>query len=505
MPTTHTRTVGRLLLLAGALLALVLIPVAATATPEGALDPAFGQGGKVTTAFGSAYDAAYAIAVQRDGKLVAAGASGNGSNYDFALARYNRNGILDASFGSGGKVTTAIGSSHDNGNALVLQPDGKLVVAGYAVLSPSSSAFALARYNPDGTLDPAFGSGGKVTTALGTGSEDGANALVLQPDGKLVAAGAVSIGSRSAFALARYNRSGSLDTSFGQGGKVTTSIGSGWSHALALVVQPDGKLVSAGATSDGSDYDVALLRYNANGTLDSSFGSGGIVTTEIGPGYDSANALALRPDGKLVAAGQSWNGSHYDLLLARYLPNGTLDASFGSGGKATTAISSGDTVAEALAVQPDGKLVAAGTSSNAGLQQFALARFSRNGTLDPAFGSAGKVTTAVGPDFDGAYALALQPDGKMVAAGTTNDSSGSDFAVVRYVGNAVPCVVPKLKGKTLRAAKRALTKAHCSVGKRTRAFSPKVAKGRVIASKPGPGRTLARGAKVGLQVSKGKN
>jgi uncharacterized delta-60 repeat protein len=490
--------------LGATLLALVLIPAAATATPEGVLDPGFGQGGKVTTAFGSGYDTAYAIAVQRDGRLVAAGSSKNGSNYDFALARYSRNGALDTSFGSGGKVTTAIGSSHDNGNALVLQPDGKLVLAGYASTSSSTSSFALARYTPNGTLDPTFGSGGKVTTALGSGAEDGANALVLQPDGKLVAAGAVSIGSRSVFALARYNRNGSLDTSFGQGGKVTTAFGSGWGHALALVLQPDGRLVVAGAASDGSDYDLALLRYNANGTLDPSFGSRGLVTTEIGPGYDSANAIALRPGGKLVVAGQSWNGSRYDLLLARYSPNGTLDPSFASGGKATTAIGSGDAVAKALAVQPDGKLVAAGTSSNSGLQQFALARFSPNGALDPSFGSGGKVTTAVGPDFDGANALALQPDGKLVAAGTANDSSGSDFAVVRYLGTTVACVVPKLKGKTLRAAKRALTKAHCSVGKRTRAFSPKVGKGRVIASKPGAGRTLARGTMVGLQVSKGK-
>jgi uncharacterized delta-60 repeat protein len=503
MNTTHIQRARRRLLLAASLVALLLIPAGAGATP-GVLDPGFGTGGKVTTAFGSGYDTAYAIAVQRDGKLVAAGSSGNGSNYDFALARYHRNGTLDTSFGSGGKVTTAIGSSHDSGSALVLQPDGKLVVAGYASTSSSTSAFALARYHPSGTLDPGFGAGGKVMTALGSGAEDGANALALQPDGKLVAAGAVSIGSRSAFALARYNRNGSLDTSFGQGGKVTTAIGSGWGHALALVVQQDGRLVVAGAASDGSDYDLALLRYNANGTLDPSFGSGGLVTTEIGPGYDSANAIALRPGGKLVVAGQSWNGSRYDLLLARYSPNGTLDPSFGSGGKATTAISSGDAVAKALAVQPDGKLVAAGTSSNAGLQQFALARFSPNGTLDPSFGSEGKVTTAVGPDFDGAYALALQPDGKVVAAGTTNDSSGSDFALVRYLGSTVACVVPKLKGKTLRAAKRALTKAHCSVGKRTRASSPKVGKGRVIASKPGAGRTLARGAKVGLQVSKGK-
>jgi uncharacterized delta-60 repeat protein len=578
MPRTRTQTAGRRLLLAASVVALLLIPAAAPAAP-GALDPSFGQGGIVTTAFGSSHEGAYDLALQPDGKTVAGGSSSNGSDSDFALARYNPNGTLDPSFGSGGKVTTAFGSSHESISALALQPDGKLVAAGYAATGPSTSVFALARYNPNGALDSSFGSGGKVITALGSGAEDGANALVLQPDGKLVAVGAVWNGTRSVFALARYNPNGSLDVSFGQGGKVTTAIGSGWAHATALALQADGKLVAAGATSGGLDYDLALIRYNANGTLDPSFGSGGIVTTTIGPGYDSAYALALLPDGKLVIAGQSWTGSHYDVLLARYSPSGALDPSFGSGGKVTSSLGSGDALARALAVQPDGSLVVAGASSNAGsLQHFTVARYSANGTLDPSFGSGGKLMTPVGSDSDGASALALQPDGKPVAAGTTYDGTDSDFALVRYLGSEltvakagngsgtvtsspngiacgstctapfaavsvtlkatappgsafagwsgdcsgkgtctvsmsasrsvtatfeIACTVPKLKGKTFRAAKRALTKAHCSVGKRTRAFSSKVRKGRVIASKPGQGRTLARGARIRLQVSKG--
>jgi uncharacterized delta-60 repeat protein len=232
-----------------------------------------------------------------------------------------------------------------------------------------------------------------------------------------------------------------------------------------------------------------------------------VVTTAFGLGYDGANALAFRPGGKLVVAGQSWNGSRYELTLARYGPNGELDPSFGSGGKVTAAIGSGDSIAEALAAQPDGKLIVAGASSDTGsLQHFALARFNANGTLDTAFGSGGKSMTAVGPDFDGAEALAVQRDGKLVAAGSTYDGSDSNFALVRYLGSPpqAACVVPKLKGKTLRAAKRSLTKAHCAVGKLTRSFSAKVKKGRVIASKPKPGKTLAQGAKVRLQVSKGK-
>jgi uncharacterized delta-60 repeat protein len=556
----------------------LFIPAAAQAVPGG-LDPSFGQGGVVTTSIGPSYDDAYALAVQPDGKAIAAGGSWNGSDYDLAIVRYGSNGSLDPSFGSGGKVTTPVGPKNDVAAALVLQPDGKVVAAGYSSHGYTSD-FMLVRYNANGTLDSGFGSGGKAMAALGSGAEDGANALVLQPDGKLVAAGGVSNGSRSFFALARFNANGSLDTSFGQAGKVTTEIGSSYAGAMALALQPDGKLVAAGGASNGSHSDVALARYNANGTLDPGFGSGGTVITAIGPEYDAATALALLPDGKLVVAGQSWNGSIYELVLARYSPTGLLDPSFGSSGKTTTAIAPDGSAARALAVQPDGKLVAAGYAENTGSsQQLALARFSPNGTLDPSFGTGGKLMPALNAEFSGANALALQPDGRLVAAGQSNYNSGSDFTLVRSLGSAlrvakagngsgtvtsgpkgiacgstcsapfaavpvtltatasaksifagwsgacsgtgkckvtmdsdrsvtatfkVACVIPKLKGKTPRAAKRALHKARCSTGKVARLFSAKVKKGRVMSSKPGAGRKLPAGARVRLAVSKGK-
>src|SRR5262245_54163007 len=185
MPRTHALTAGRRLLLAASAAALLLIPAAAQATP-GALDTTFGTGGKVRTSVGPGDSEALALVRQPDGKLVAAGFASNGSTDDFALARYNANGTLDTSFGSGGKVLTAIGSSHDGISALVRQPDGKLVAAGWSATAVGQ-VFALARYNPNGSLDTSFGSGGKVTTAIGS-SFDLVFALALQPDGKLVAA-----------------------------------------------------------------------------------------------------------------------------------------------------------------------------------------------------------------------------------------------------------------------------------------------------------------------------
>ena len=359
-------------LLCGMLCAvLLLLPAAGRANP-GDLDPTFGIGGKVTTGIGTD-DYGYAVAIQADGKLVVAGETNNGINYDVALVRYNANGTLDATFGTGGKVTTAVGTSDEAAYALAIQADGKLVVAG-ETFNGSTWDFALVRYNANGTLDATFGTGGKVTTAVGT-SDEAAYALAIQADGKLVAAGETDVGSNNYdFALVRYNANGALDPTFGTGGKVTTAIGTRDDVASAVAVQADGKLVAAGDTGDGGNNYFALARYNANGTLDATFGTGGKVTTAIGT-LDYAYALAVRPDGKLVAAGETFNGSTTDFALARYNANGTLDPTFGTNGMVKTAIGTRDDAASALAIQADGKLVAAGETDNGTNYDFALARY----------------------------------------------------------------------------------------------------------------------------------
>src|SRR5881628_1363204 len=194
--------------------ALLLLPAAGRANP-GDLDPTFGIGGKVTTGIGTD-DYGYAVAIQADGKLVVAGETNNGINYDVALVRYNANGTLDATFGTGGKVTTAVGTSDGAAYALAIQADGKLVVAG-ETFNGSTWDFALVRYNANGTLDATFGTGGKGMTAGGT-REEAAYALAIQADGELVAAGATDVGNNNYdFALVRYNANGTLDATFGTG------------------------------------------------------------------------------------------------------------------------------------------------------------------------------------------------------------------------------------------------------------------------------------------------
>jgi uncharacterized delta-60 repeat protein len=376
--------------------------VTVTVSPlSGSLDTTFGKSGMVTTSIGSVDGKAHALGIQSDGKIVAAGSSNNGSNDDFTLVRYNTNGNLDTSgtpgigFGTTGIVTTPIGSGNAVANALGIQSDGKIVAAGYSLLSGTENVFTLVRYNTNGSLDAGFGIGGIVTTPIGSGSvNDQADALGIQSDGKIVVTGYSYNGTKYNFALVRYNTNGSLDAGFGIGGIVTTSIGSGSiidDKAHALVIQSDGKIVVAGSSYDNtsSKYNFALVRYNTDGSLDTSgtlgigFGTTGIVTTSIGTviptilgsGWDYAYALGIQSDKKILAAGSSNNGSNYDFALVRYNTDGSLDTGFGTGGKVTTPIGSSDDFALALGIQPNGRIVAAGYSLIGSENDFALVRY----------------------------------------------------------------------------------------------------------------------------------
>jgi uncharacterized delta-60 repeat protein len=396
---------------------------------DGSVDTTFG-GGSLVTDFRGANDAASGLVVRGDGRIVAVGSSDDsaGSSTEFALAGYNIDGSPDLTFGpiAGGRVLTDVGGQ-DFGQAMALQGDGKIVVVG--VTSVSGQSFAVVRYRADGTPDPGFGNGGIVVTAL-PGGPASASGVAIQTDGKILVAGSVQAGSSGDFALVRYNTDGSLDGSFGTGGIVTTDFAGGYDSAVDVVLQSDGKVLAVGlAQESATGYDFALARYNPDGTLDATFGTGGKVTTDFAGQLDLAGAAVIQSDGKIVAAGRAFTGANTDFALARYNSDGSLDPAFGTGGKVTTDFSGATDFANAVLLQPDGKLVLVGYANGI----FGLARYNTDGTLDSGFGTGGKVTT----DFSGhgawAFAAALQPDNKILAGGRASDANlNTDFALARY-------------------------------------------------------------------------
>ena len=416
-------------------------PALAT-SPSGQLDPSFGTGGEVTTDFsgGGSDDWARAAAIAGNGKILTAGYSDASGNYDFALAQYKANGALDTSFSSTGTVLTDFSGSGsvDIGAAVVLQPDGKVVVAGSSVVGGNFD-FALARYTANGALDASFNSTGTVLTDFGGSANDLAAAIAIQPDGKIIVAGRSIANGSTDFALARYKKNGALDKSFNSTGTVLTDFGGsgGDDEAFGVAVQWDGKIVAAGGSGPAAN-DFAVARYKKNGALDTSFNSTGTVLTDFsGTGsYDQASDLAIQANGKIVAVGFSDASSVLDFALARYKANGTLDTSFNSTGMVLTDFNcpGSNDQANAVAIQSDAKILAAGACLSTADADFALARYKTNGALDTSFNSTGKVTT----DFSGsgsdeaALAIAIQRDGKIVAAGPSNAGGSYDFALVRY-------------------------------------------------------------------------
>jgi uncharacterized delta-60 repeat protein len=343
---------------------------------DGSLDTTFSGDGIVTTAIGIEADVAWSVVLQSDGKIVAAGYSFNGTNNDFAVVRYNTDGSLDTTFSGDGIVTTAVGLGPDVAYSVVLQSDGKIVAAGYSS-NGTNNDFAVVRYTSTGLVDTTFDTDGKVTTAVGLGF-DGAYSVVLQSDGKIVAAGYSSDGSNNDFAVVRYTSTGLEDITFGGGdGIVTTAIGLGADVAWSVVLQSDGKIVAAGYSNNGSgtDNDFAVVRYNSDGSLDTSFGTGGKAKTAIGLGADVAWSAVLQSDGKIVAAGYSYNGTNNDVAVVRYNTDGSLDTTFDADGKQTTAVGAGEDEAYSVVLQSDGKIVVAGYSYNGTDDDFAVVRY----------------------------------------------------------------------------------------------------------------------------------
>ncbi len=397
--------------------------------PGGSLDRSFDGDGTLTTQFTSFHsDDAHSLAVQPDGKILVAGSTSNPNANDFsdfALARFNSDGSLDASFAGDGKVSTDFTSAEgsDQGWGVVLQSDGKIVVTG-----STHDGFALARYNSDGSLDAGFGVDGKVTTGIAQLGGVARNA-VIQADGKILVAG---YGSGDVSTLARYNPNGSLDASFDGDGIVSVLGNTG----MSMTLQSDGKILLAGAVSVGTDdvhQEFALARFNSDGSLDTSFSSDGMLTTKIGDSSNGASVL-VQSDGKILVAGTSYSLAESDFAVARYTSSGDLDASFDGDGMLTTAIGAADDTASSIALQSDDKILLSGISYRSdGTSDFALVRYQTNGSLDTSFDGDGIKTTEILNTGIVDNSMAVASDGRILVAGT----SSSHFAVVRYLPGGI--------------------------------------------------------------------
>lgn len=471
----------------GIVVSSALMGCGANSNYAGTLDTSYGRAsdgtpdGMVNISLGNGNDTTAATALQADGKLLVVGTSTSTSTIsgttskNMVVERFNTDGTLDATFGAGtsdgspdGVVSISLGDGDDEGVGIVVQTDGKIVVVGTStsVSGDSSSNMVIVRLLSSGAFDSTFGTAndgspdGVVNLSLGNGN-DVANAVTLQADGKIVVVGTNTDSGSSNVAIARLNTDGSLDTGFGAGngdgtpdGVVSVSLGAGNDVGSAVAMQADGKIVVAGtSTSVGvSSSNIVLLRLTANGTLDSSFGTSndgtpdGVVNLSLGDGNDVANALKIQQDGKLVVVGTTVNAGSSNMAVARFNTDGSLDTAFGTSndgtpdGVVSLSLGSGDDVARALAIQADGKILIAGSTSSTGSTSNAvIVRLNTDGSLDASFGKSddgtpnGVVNLSVGDGNDFGKSVILQADGKILLAGDRTNGSSSDIWVARLM------------------------------------------------------------------------
>lgn len=401
---------------------------------NGKLDNTFNGNGKKITDLGSTSDYANSVAIQEDGKIIEAGSTFNGNNYKLALVRYNTDGSADDTFSDNGKLIQGLNQGYTIYTGSAVQQDKKIIAAGYT-WNGSNYDFAITRYNTDGSLDSSFSKDGKQTTDIGSG-DDFANSVFLQNDGKIVVAGYTNADNvHSYLALVRYNTDGSPDKTFSGDGKQTTNFGFYAEIGGSAAIQSDGKIVIAGSVFTGSNYDsvdIAVARYNTDGSLDKTFSNDGKQITDLNSSDDFSSSVIIQNDQKIVVTGRSSDGVKNSFALVRYNANGTLDNTFSGDGKQVSDFGTGDYFDEAAAIQPDGKIVLAGYVQVDGSgSSFAVARYNTNGQPDTTFNGTGLKTRDFGSGFEVATSVAIQTNGKIIVAGGTD----GNFTLARYNSN----------------------------------------------------------------------
>lgn len=446
-------------------LLLLTMAIPAFSSAQESLDPDFGSNGQLTTGFSIYNDEAYAIAVQTDGKIIVAGQSENGANTDIALARYNVDGSLDTDFNTDGQVTVTVGSGDDSGLALTVQEDGKILVAG-TTNNGSDKDIAVVRLTADGLLDMDFNQDGQMSISL-PDTDDSAYAVLLQKDGKIVLAGTSEGSNATHFFVARLNSDGSPDSGFGSNG-IVSDTSKDDSAVYSAALREDGHILLAGYAVNDNEKQAALFSFLSDGQIDQNFGNKGIGLV----GSDTTNSvfydLALLENGKVLAAGAIQEESYRSILLARFGATGTVDQDFSNQGIVQADLGT-DSVAYGLAVAADGSIYLSGSGSSDQDMDFILLHYTASGqpvidatetqtktaatksstTETVAISSlqvidslsAEKETTTKEPTFiltdfeeynDIARAIYIQEDGSILLAGTVEKGKDTDFGLLRF-------------------------------------------------------------------------
>jgi uncharacterized delta-60 repeat protein len=418
----------RAMMICAVCMSVLAAPAQAIVGQPGTLDTTFGTGGKVIAAIAGNSEYGTAVAIQSDGKIVVAGSCFENGTSDFCVLRYTAAGALDLSFSTDGKVITPVSAGDDVARGVVVQSDGKIVVAGHCGITLAPREFCLVRYDSSGAIDTSYGTAGKVFTSVG-GAAALAFGTALQSDGKVLVVGSCN----TSVCAARYNTDGTLDTGFDGDGKLISTISSFIEPAAAIGVQSDGKIILAGGCYDAvrAATDFCAVRYQTNGSVDATFGVSGKVVTQMVPlatsRYDLVHSVAFQSDGKIILGGKCYDGVYTDFCAARYLPNGAIDTTLDGDGRVfvTIAIDSFE-VPIALALQSDNKIVMAGDCWNGSLFNFCTIRLTANGSFDTTFSGDGKAENTVGSSR--MRALLVQPDQKILHVG----GRSSEVYVLRY-------------------------------------------------------------------------
>lgn len=395
---------------------------------DGALDTSFNGSGRVLADVLGLGDYGQAIGVQSNGRILVAGYTSNGINTDIALTRHLADGSIDTSFGSGGKVVTDLFNSGEQALDIAIQTDGRILIAGYFDNGNDNGACVI-RYTTEGDLDPSFGSNGLVTYDQ-PGFDEKGSGIAIQPDGKVIMVGSTTVNGTSDVLLVRFETDGSPDSTFGGNGTVVTDIEAMDDYGEKLALQDNLNIVVAATSRLSSGFAMVAMRFLPDGQLDTDFDGDGLAVAPFSSGSEQARGIAIQTDQKLILAGNTFNGTNFDLALARFSTNGATDNSFDGDGLVETDLAGQHDFLGNVVFQRGGRIIVCGWTQNGSDYNYALARYLSDGTLDGDFDGDGMTTTDFFGSPDYATALALQSDGRIVLAGRSGFTP--DFSIARY-------------------------------------------------------------------------